>query len=47
MNGPLAELLELVVQLDRATVEVVVGLRHPVVTKVMTSVTGQIGRAHV
>ena len=40
MNGPLAELLELVVQLDRATVEVVVGLRHPVVTKVMTSVTG-------
>jgi undecaprenyl-diphosphatase len=40
MSGPFAALLDLVVQLDRATVELVVGLRHPVVTKVMTSVTG-------
>jgi len=40
MTGPLAEFLDVVAFLDRATVEVVVALRHPVVTKVMTSVTG-------
>ncbi|MFB6118019.1 phosphatase PAP2 family protein [Halosegnis sp.] len=40
MAAPLAELLEVVVAVDARVVELVVALRSPLLTKVMTSVTG-------
>lgn len=40
MDGLLAELLQIVVWLDHRAVEVTLAVRHPVVTKGMTSMTG-------
>lgn len=40
MDGVLAELLQVVVWLDHRAVEVTLAVRHPLVTKAMTSVTG-------
>lgn len=40
MNGALAELLEFVVWLDRRFVELMLAVRDPILTEVMTSVTG-------
>ncbi|WP_114575760.1 phosphatase PAP2 family protein [Saliphagus sp. LR7] len=40
MDAVLVELLEVVVWLDHRAVELMLAIRHPVVTKVLTSVTG-------
>lgn len=40
MDGILAELLQVIVWLDHRAVEVTLAVRHPLMTKAMTSVTG-------